>query len=68
MIERHLRRADPTIGGLRLRRAVQDAFDSYTRYWLESFRLPYLSSGVVERGMQVEGYEHVTRALERARV
>jgi lauroyl/myristoyl acyltransferase len=65
MIERHLRRADPTIGGLRLRRAVQEAFDSYTRYWLESFRLPYLSSGAVERGMQVEGYEHVTRALER---
>ena len=64
MIERHLRRADPTIGGLRLRRAVQEAFDSYTRYWLESFRLPYLSSRAVARGMQVEGYEHVTRALE----
>jgi len=63
MVERHLRRVDPTIGGIRLRRAVQEAFDSYTRYWLESFRLPYLSRRAVERGMQVEGYDHVTEAL-----
>ena len=44
---RHDRRATcvaPTrrCAGLRLRRAVQEAFDSYARYWLESFRLPYL--------------------------
>ncbi len=64
MIERHLRRVDPTIGGLRLRRAVQEAFDSYTRYWMESFRLPYLSTRVVEKGMRVEGYDYVTQALE----
>lgn len=64
MIERHLRRADPTIGGVRLRRAVQDAFDSYTRYWLESFRLAHLSGRAVDRGMTVEGYDHVTTALE----
>lgn len=64
MIERHIRRADPTIGGMRLRRAVQEAFDSYTRYWLESFRLPHLSGRAVERGMRVEGYDHVTEALD----
>lgn len=64
MIERHLRRADPTLGGLRLRRAVQEAFDSYTRYWLESFRLPYLPVRTVERGMHTDGYEHVTAALD----
>jgi len=64
MIERHLRRADPTIGGLRLRRAVQEAFDFYTRYWLESFRLPYLSAQAVDKGMHVEGYDRVTEALE----
>ena len=64
MIERHLRRADPTLGGQRLRRGVQEAFDSYTRYWLESFRLPYLSTRAVEKGMQVEGYRYVTEALE----
>ena len=64
MIERHLRRADPTMGEARLRRAVQLAFDSYTRYWLESFRLPHLPRRTVERGMVVEGYEHVTHGLE----
>lgn len=64
MIARHLKRADPTLGGLRLRRTVQEAFDSYTRYWLESFRLPYLSDRAVERGMKVDGYHHVTAALE----
>ena len=64
MIERHLRRADPTIGGARLRRTVQDAFDSSTRYWLESFRLPHLKGAAVERGMRVEGYDHVVGALE----
>ncbi|NNE11756.1 MAG: phosphatidylinositol mannoside acyltransferase [Ilumatobacter sp.] len=64
MIERHLKRADPTLGGVRLRRSVQEAFDSYSRYWLESFRLPYLSGRAVERGMRVDGYQHVERALE----
>jgi KDO2-lipid IV(A) lauroyltransferase len=63
MIERHLRRADPTMGDARLRRAVQLAFDSYTRYWLESFRLPHLTRRAVDRGMRVEGYEHVTDAV-----
>ncbi len=44
MIERHLRRVDPTLRGLRLRRASQQAFDFYARYWIESFRLPTLST------------------------
>lgn len=64
MITRHLRRADPTLGGVRLRRSVQEAFDSYTRYWLESFRLPHLSADAVERGMNIDGYHYVTEALE----
>lgn len=62
-VARHLLRVDPTLEGIRLRRSVQEAFDSYTRYWLESFRLPYLSSQAVERGMHVDGYHHVTAAL-----
>jgi lauroyl/myristoyl acyltransferase len=63
MVERHLRRADPTMGEVRLRRAVQLAFDSYSRYWLESFRLPNLPRRTVDRGMTVEGFEHVEAAL-----
>jgi KDO2-lipid IV(A) lauroyltransferase len=64
MITRHLQRADPTLGGIRLRRAVQEAFDSYARYWLESFRLPHLSARTVDRGMRVDGYRYVQEALE----
>ncbi len=64
LIARHLQRADPTLGGLRLRRAVQEAFDSYARYWMESFRLPHLSAATVERGMRVDGFHHVAAALD----
>jgi lauroyl/myristoyl acyltransferase len=63
LLMRHLRRADPTLSGVRLRLAAQAAYDSYARYWLESFRLPHLSRKAVARGMRVEGYEHVTVAL-----
>ncbi len=60
----NLRRADPTLGGLRLRRAVQEAFDSYARYWLESFRLPHLPARRVAKGMEVHGFEHVQAGLD----
>ncbi len=63
MIQRHLRRADPTLSGLRLRRASQEAFDSYARYWLESFRLPTLSARTVARGFDVDGFENITVGL-----
>lgn len=63
MIARHLRRVDPTLNGLALRRAVQEAFDSYARYWLESFRLPGLSVEAVERGFEVDGFEHIADGL-----
>jgi len=64
MIGRHLQRVDPTLTGLRLRRAVQEAFDSYAHYWLESFRLPNLSAATVERGFDVDGYENIVTALD----
>src|SRR6187431_1895400 len=64
MIERHLRRVDPSLGGVRLRRGVQQAFDSYAKYWLESFRLPNLSRRAVAAGFSEEGYEeHIVEGL-----
>ena len=64
MIERHLRRVDPSLHGFALRRAAQQAFESYSRYWVESFRLPSLSKRTVERGFEVVGYdEHLVPAL-----
>ena len=65
MVERHLRRANPTLEGLALRRAVQEAFDSYARYWIESFRLPNLHKQVVEAGFKVSGFEHVDEGLDK---
>jgi lauroyl/myristoyl acyltransferase len=67
MITRHLRRADPTLRGTRLRRAVQEAFDSYARYWLESFRLPYLTASAVDRGMRADGYENIPDGLAKGK-
>lgn len=64
MIERHLRRADPTLRGLRLRRASQQAFDYYARYWIESFRLPSLSKRTVDRGFTSANYPAIVEALE----
>lgn len=64
MVERHLRRVDPSLSGRALRRAVQEAFDSYSRYWVESFRLPYLSATVVDRAFTSDGFGHVRAGLE----
>ena len=47
-----------------MRRGVQQAFDSYAQYWLESFRLPNLSGAAVERGFDEDGYEeHIVDGL-----
>jgi phosphatidylinositol dimannoside acyltransferase len=68
MIERQLRRVDPTLEGWRLRRAVQDAFDSYARYWIETFRLPTLPAKVVSDGFTEEGYTaHIEGGLAAGR-
>ncbi|MGA0862701.1 MAG: phosphatidylinositol mannoside acyltransferase [Ilumatobacteraceae bacterium] len=64
MIERHLRRVDPALRGLALRRASQRAFDSYLRYYAESFRLPSLSRRYVDRMFSVDGFDNIERGLE----
>jgi phosphatidylinositol dimannoside acyltransferase len=64
MIERHLRRANPHLRGTALRLAAQQAFDSYARYYVESFRLPNLSARTVARTFTRDGYDHVVTGLE----
>lgn len=64
MVERHLRRVDPTLRGLRLRRASQLAFDFSARYWIESFRLPTMSKRAVDRGFTAQGYPQIVEALQ----
>jgi KDO2-lipid IV(A) lauroyltransferase len=67
MIERHLRRVNPTWAEWRLRQAVQDAFDSSTRYWIESLRLPSLSARTVNAGFDLVGFSHVTDGLRQGK-
>ena len=63
MIERHLRRVNPRLRGAALRIAVQQAFDSYARYYVESFRLPSLSKKAVDRHFSTDGFQHVRDAV-----
>lgn len=66
MVERNLRRVHGAdYGGLALRRSVQQTFDSYTRYWVESFRLPGISAAQLDAGMSFEGWGHIDAAIER---
>jgi len=66
MFQRHLLRVNPKMGRAAIRVATQTAFDSYARYYVESFRLPSLSKQAVARGFTKEGYdEHIVPALER---
>jgi KDO2-lipid IV(A) lauroyltransferase len=67
LVARHLRRADPSLQGLALRRAVNKTFESYAAYWLEAFRLPTLSPADLDAGMSYEGYEHLERSLHRGK-
>jgi KDO2-lipid IV(A) lauroyltransferase len=59
MVARHLRRADPTLCDGDLDRAVDRAFESYARYYVESFRLPSLSGAEINAGFYAEGYENI---------
>jgi KDO2-lipid IV(A) lauroyltransferase len=63
MFERHLRRVQPNLGTREVRHTVQQAFDSYARYWVESFRLPHLSKQTVAAGFSVDGFDRVLDGL-----
>lgn len=64
MIERHLRRVHgDELQGTALRSAVNAAFDSYARYWLESFSLPRESTESLDAHMETSGLEYLDEAL-----
>jgi KDO2-lipid IV(A) lauroyltransferase len=64
MIERHLRRVNPTWTRWQVRRGAQQAFDSYSRYWIESLRVPSLSARTVAAGFRTTGFSNITNGLE----
>jgi KDO2-lipid IV(A) lauroyltransferase len=68
LVARHLRRAvGPELTGRAFDRKVDAMFDSYARYWVESFRLPGTSFETLDIGMSVDGFEHITDGLEAER-
>lgn len=67
MIERHLRRVNPDHSTFSIRLQSQQAFDSYMRYYAESFRLPSLSKKYVDKHFSVDGYEHLEAALAKGK-
>ncbi|MBW3611364.1 MAG: phosphatidylinositol mannoside acyltransferase [Actinobacteria bacterium] len=66
LVERHLQRVHGgRLAPAALRRGVRRAFESYARYWIESFRLPVLSGEEIDAGMWAEGLGHLDAALAR---
>lgn len=66
MVERHMRRVRPEAGVWEIRRLTQQVFESYARYYFESFRLTGLSERQVAGSFTVAGYdEYLLPALER---
>lgn len=65
MVERHMRRLHPRMRTWQIRGLTQQVFDSYARYYIESFKLPTLSKRQVAASLASEGFdEHVDGALE----
>jgi phosphatidylinositol dimannoside acyltransferase len=67
-LRKNLRRVvGPQLSELRLDRLVGDALRSYSRYWLETFRLPRMDKrGIAER-VQTSGADNLAAALGRGR-
>lgn len=67
-VVRNLRRVHgPGFGGRPLRRAVRQTFQSYARYWEESFRLPGMTAAQLDAGLTTEGWPLIEEGLERGR-
>ena len=67
VVARNLQRIDPSLRGVRLEQAVRATFDSYARYWIESFRVPHLSREEVDNGFAMQGYGQIPLALEQGK-
>ena len=64
MVERHQLRVRPDLTKAELDQAVDQVFESYTDYWIESFRLPGTPTAQLAGGMTTEGFEHVRQAYD----
>jgi KDO2-lipid IV(A) lauroyltransferase len=62
IVERNLERVCGTLTADERRRLVHEAFASYGRYWLDSFRLPSRSLAELDGNHTHEGYEYIREA------
>lgn len=66
IVERNLRRVRGVdLSDEELNRAVARTFESYGRYYLDSFRLPELSDREIDEGFDYVGFEHIAGPVER---
>ncbi|MFM9093820.1 MAG: phosphatidylinositol mannoside acyltransferase [Acidimicrobiaceae bacterium] len=63
IVARNMRRVNPGLQGFKLRRAVSKSYQSYARYYIETFRLPNLTKKSIEAKILVRGFEHIENAL-----
>ncbi len=67
LVERTITRIEGDLPPKEMRARVREAFACYSRYWIESARLPATPADVVDEGHDVVGYEHVQRGLDAGR-
>ncbi|MFN2504691.1 MAG: phosphatidylinositol mannoside acyltransferase [Acidimicrobiales bacterium] len=68
MVAQHARRVSGRpLSQAEERRAVRAAFGSYSRYWMESLRLPAMSPEEVDDGFSIDGLEHIRTGLDAGR-
>ena len=64
IVERNVVRVlGPGLDRAELDRLVRLTFESYGRYWVDSFRLPDMSVEAIDAGMDYSGYESIERAV-----
>ena len=62
--ERRLQRVcGPDLQGRALAHKVQEAFESYARYWYDGARLAYLDDDAVDAGFTHQGFHHIQDAV-----
>lgn len=68
LVTRNLRRVrGEQLAGPELEDALRTTFESYGRYWVDSFRLPTVTPEQIDFGFSFEGVEHIARGLAQGR-
>ncbi len=66
-VRRNLARVSPEASDAELDRQVVEAFRSYSRYYVESFRAADIPPEVISERVTTEGFEHLDAVLDRGR-